>query len=272
MLILPVLLFLAAFFVVPLFIIAFRSTNTFTADTASWWTNYATFFSSFVYMRILVQTLATAVAVTLVCLVLGYPYAYLMSSVKGRTAILLAAAILFPYWSNVLVRTYAWTVILQDSGIINSALKDAGLISSPLSLIRTWLGVIIGMTHVLLPYMVLPLYAVMRRIDPDYLNAAGSLGAPPRIAFLRVFLPLSKNGLLAGCLLVFALSVGYYITPALLGGPAQTMLAEHIVTLLGPLRNPGLAYAAAVILLVITLAAATIGTRLVRLQDTLTGQ
>jgi hypothetical protein len=136
------------------------------------------------------------------CLLIGYPFAYLMTVVPGRVAGLLAIAVLLPFWSSLLVRTFAWQVILRDTGIINRFLESLGVISEPLPLIRTTAGVIIGMSHILLPFMVLPIWAVMRRIDPEYSRAAANLGASPARAFVRVVLPLSLPGVLAGCLLV----------------------------------------------------------------------
>jgi putative spermidine/putrescine transport system permease protein len=204
---------------------------------------------------------------TVTCLVVGYPFAYLMTVVSGRVAGLLLIAVLLPFWSSLLVRTFAWQVILRDTGIINRFLLDLGLISSPLTLIRTTLGVILGMSHILLPFMVLPLYAVMRRIDPEYGRAAANLGAPPMSAFLRVFVPLSLPGVVAGCLLVFVLALGFYITPALLGGLHDQMISQLIVQQIQQRLDWGFGTAMSVVLMVITLVILFVASRLVRLRD-----
>jgi putative spermidine/putrescine transport system permease protein len=190
-----------------------------------------------------------------------------MTIVPGRMAGLLLVAVLLPFWSSLLVRTFAWQVILRDTGIINSVLTGLGVISSPIPLIRTTLGVILGMSHILLPFMVLPIYAVMRRIDPEFGRAAANLGASPLRAFLRVFVPLSLPGVLAGCLLVFVLALGFYITPALLGGIRDQMISQLIVQQAQQRLDWGFASAMSVILMLITLVVLVVASRLVRLRD-----
>jgi putative spermidine/putrescine transport system permease protein len=190
-----------------------------------------------------------------------------MTTVRPRIAGLLLIAVLLPFWSSLLVRTFAWQVILRDTGVINSFLIDSGIVTEPLPLAFNTTGVILGMTHVLLPYMVLPLYAVMRRIDPEYGRAAASLGAPPISAFLRVFLPLSLPGILAGCLLVFVIALGFYITPAMLGSPREAMLSQYIVQQVQQRLDWGFGSAMAVLLMVLTLAILFVASRLVRLRD-----
>jgi ABC-type spermidine/putrescine transport system permease subunit I len=176
--------------------------------------------------------------------------------------------VLVPFWSSLLVRTFAWEVILRDTGIINRTLAQLGLITSPLPLLRETYSVLIGMSQILLPFMVLPIYTVMRRIDPEYGKAAANLGAPPITAFRRVFLPLSLPGVVAGSLLVFILALGFYITPAVLGSPKNTMLSEFIVlkATTGSL-DWGLASAMAVVLLVLALVVLLVASRFVRLRD-----
>jgi putative spermidine/putrescine transport system permease protein len=258
---LPGLAFLLVFFGYPLLEMGIRS---FTDPSPA---NYRIFVDSPVYSRTLVTTFQTAFLVTAVCLLLGYPYAYAMHQAGRTVAGVLAILVLVPFWSSLLVRTYAWTVWLQDSGVINSMLRRAGVIDQPLELMRNTLGVTIGMTHILLPFMVLPLYAVMRRIDPELTPAAASLGARPFAAFRRIFLPLSLPGVFAGSLLVFVLALGFYITPALLGNPQNAMISELIVRQVSQQLQFGIGAALGMVLLVLTLLVLGIGSRFVRLRD-----
>jgi putative spermidine/putrescine transport system permease protein len=179
----------------------------------------------------------------------------------------LLIAVLLPFWSSALVRTFAWQVILRDTGIINTFLVDLGVVAEPLPLIRTTAGVIIGMSHILLPFMVLPIWAVLRRIDPEFSRAAANLGASPVTAFRRIVLPLSLPGLLAGCLLVFVLALGFYITPALLGGPRDQMISQLIVEQVERQLDWGFAAAISVLLMVATFAILLVASRFVRLRD-----
>jgi ABC-type spermidine/putrescine transport system permease subunit I len=190
-----------------------------------------------------------------------------MTAVPGRIAGLLLIAVLLPFWSSLLVRTFAWQVILRDTGILNSFLMDLGLTREPLPLVRTTTGVIIGMSHILLPFMVLPIWAVLRRIDPEFSRAAANLGASPATAFRRVVLPLSLPGVLAGCLLVFVLALGFYITPALLGGPRDQMISQLIVEQVQRTLDWGFAAAMSVLLMAFTLAILFVASRAVRVQD-----
>jgi len=263
----PPIAFLLAFFVIPLIVVSLRSVTDFPKPTADTLANYARFFASAANLRVLGNTFWIAALSTVVCLALGYPYAYLMSIVRPRLAGLLLIAVLLPFWSSLLVRTYAWQVILRDTGIINTFLLDARVIEEPIPLIRTTLGVMLGMSQILLPFMVLPIYAVMRRIDPEYTRAAANLGAPPFAAFRRVFLPLSLPGVLAGCLLVFVLALGFYITPALLGSPKDTMISQFIASAVQQRLDWGIGSTMAVILMGVTLAVLLIASRFVRLRD-----
>jgi putative spermidine/putrescine transport system permease protein len=194
-LVVPALLFLVVFFLAPLVTMGLRSV---TDPPGAGLSNYVNFFEQAANLRALSNTFWIAFLSTLACLVIGYPYAYLMSIVPGRVAGILLIAILLPFWSSLLVRTFAWQEILRDTGVINTFLMDAGVITKPLPLIRTTLGVIVGMSHILLPFMVLPIYAVMRRIDPEFGRAAANLGASPSRAFIRVIVPLTLPGVLAG--------------------------------------------------------------------------
>ena len=223
--------------------------------------NYLIFAESPVYARVLATTFRTALVVTAICLLLGYPYAYMLHRSSRRTAAVLAALVLLPFWSSLLVRTYAWVVLLQDSGVINGLLTSLGLIGSPLPLIRNTLGVTLGMSQILLPFMVLPLWAAMRRIDWDLTRAAAGMGAGPFTAFRRVFLPLSLPGVYAGSLLVFVLALGFYITPAVLGSPRDALLSELVVNQVTRQLQFGVGSALGVVLLVATLLVLAVGSR-----------
>jgi putative spermidine/putrescine transport system permease protein len=261
---LPAVVFLGVFFLVPLVAMSLRSV---TDPPGAGLANYEQFFAEAAYVRVLMNTFWIALLSTVACLVVGYPFAYLMTVVPGRLAGLLLIAVLLPFWSSLLVRTFAWQVLLRDTGIINRFLLDLGLISEPLTLIRTTGGVIIGMSHILLPFMVLPLYAVMRRIDPEFGRAAANLGASPLAAFLRVFVPLSLPGVLAGCLLVFILALGFYITPALLGGLRDQMISQLIVQQIQQRLDWGFGTAMSVLLVGITLVILFVASRAIRLRD-----
>jgi putative spermidine/putrescine transport system permease protein len=261
LLIVPGLVFLAVFFAFPLVEMAVRSV---TEPSAA---NYTSIAESTVYMRALRTTFLTALIVTVSCLALGYPYAYLMSQSGPRLTALLMALVLLPFWSSILVRTYAWQFWLEDTGVINTLLQKAGIIDEPLGLIRNTFGVVVAMTQVLLPFMVLPLYVAMRRIDPALPRAAGSLGASPFVGFRRVFLPLSLPGVATGSLLVFILALGFYFAPALLGGPRSTMISQLIVDEVQTQGAFGLGAAMGIVLLVATLLVLAVGARLTRIGD-----
>lgn len=263
----PAIVFLLVFFVVPLVIIGQRSVTEFPTPTGSGLDNFERFFAGAANVRVLGNTFWIAGLSTVVCLLIGYPYAYLMTIAAPRVAGLLLIAVLVPFWSSLLVRTYAWDVILRDTGIINSFLLGAGLVDEPVALVRTTLGVLLGMSQILLPFMVLPLFAVMRRIDPEFTNAAANLGAPPWRAFVRVFLPLSFPGIVAGSLLVFVLALGFYITPALLGSPKDTMISQFIAQQVQQRLDWGMGAAMAVILLGVTMIVLLVASRFVRLKD-----
>ena len=207
-----------------------------------------------VYLDILWRTLEISLFVTLACLVLAYPLAYKLASLKEKHANLLMIFVLLPFWTSLLVRSAAWIVLLQREGPINDGLIWLGLIDTPLSMVFNRTGVLIAMTHVLLPFMVLPLYAVMRGIPKAHMRAAKSLGAPPFTAFRRVFLPQTLPGIGAGALLVFILSIGYYITPALVGGANDQMISYFIAFFTLQTVNWGMAAALASVLLVAVLA------------------
>ena len=208
-----------------------------------------------IYLRLFGRTLMISGLITLLCLILGYPIAHLIASSTPSRSNLLLILVLVPFWTSLLVRTTAWIVLLQTQGVLNELLVTVGLISNDgrLAMIYNMTGTIVAMTHVLLPFMVLPLYSVMRGIPKTQMNAAASLGATPRQAFLRVYWPQSFPGVGAGALLVFILAIGYYITPALVGGSdgqlISNMIAYHMQTSL----NWGLAAALGGVLLLVVL-------------------
>ncbi|ASP87659.1 ABC transporter permease (plasmid) [Sinorhizobium meliloti] len=202
---------------------------------------------------ILVRTFWIAALVTFACAGIGFPYAVIAASLTGWKRDLMLAAVLLPLWTSLLVRTAAWFILLQEKGLINDLLQTLGVINAPLPLIFNRTGVIIAMTHVLLPFMVLPIYSVLITIPKNLMPAAASLGAPPWRAFLRVLLPLSLRGVASGSLLVFISAIGYYITPALIGGPGDQMISSIIAFYAMGSANWGMAGALGVVLLVATL-------------------
>ena len=215
--------------------------------------NYARIFESALYRRTFVVTFQISIAVTVICVFLGYPLCYWLSKLPDRTAAMLMVFVLVPFWTSVLVRTYAWLVLLQRNGVINSSLMSLGVIEEPLQLAHNLTGSIIGMVHIMLPFLILPLYATMRSIDTDLVRAAVGLGSSPRGAFWRVFFPMSLPGLFAGIVLVFILSLGFYVTPALLGGGRVQMLAQRIESTITVYSNWGAASALGVVLLLLAL-------------------
>ncbi len=180
------------------------------------------------YHLAFLTTLQIAIASTLICAVIGYPYAYLMATSSPRVAALLAAAVMVPFWTSVLARSLAWMILLGRRGVINEWLVATGVLERPVALLFNGIGVQIGMVHVLLPFMVLPIWSILSRLDAGLPRAARSLGASPAQAFLHVTLPLSLPGLAAGATLVFMFAIGFYITPALLGGPNELTIASLI--------------------------------------------
>lgn len=216
--------------------------------------NYEAFFGSTTYLKVLGNTFVVAIATTVITVALGLPVAWYLSIVPTTWSRLLFAIIILSMWTNLLARTYAWMVLLQRTGVINRTLMSLGLISEPLPLINNLVGVTIGMTYMMLPFVILPLYAAIRSIDPSILRAASLCGANAGQVFFRVFLPLIATGIAAGALMVFVMSLGYYITPALLGGTSNMVLAELIAQLVQSLLDWGLAGTAALVLLVVTLA------------------
>ena len=215
--------------------------------------NYIRIFTEPLYLRIIFRTFEVAFYVTIGALVAGYPVAYVMARVKTRWALVVAACVLIPLWTSVLVRSYAWIILLQRNGIVNDLLIDAGITSEPLRLLYTKMTVVVAMTHVLLPFMILPLFSVLRTIPDELPRAALNLGASKFAAFVRVILPLSLPGVFAGSLMTFILALGFYITPALVGGPRTMMMATLIGQQATQLLDWPFAGALATVLLVLTL-------------------
>jgi putative spermidine/putrescine transport system permease protein len=244
-LVLPALALLVTIFGYPVGSLLLRSVS-----EPSWgFQNFKVLARQPVYVHALANTVVISGSVTLICLICGYPLAYSIAQASGRLRRLLIFAVLIPFWSSILVRTFAWMVLLQQRGIINKTLMDLRLTDAPITMVHNRIGVLVGMVHILLPFMVLPLYAVMVRINPTYSQAAASLGASPARNFYRIYLPLSRPGVVNGVVLVFVMGLGYFITPALLGGPGDTMIAQLIEQQVSDFGEWGVAGALAVVLL-----------------------
>ena len=220
-----------------------------------------------VFLRVFARTFVISAVVTLLCAALGYPVAYTLATLPQRLASVLLIVLLLPFWTSVLVRSTAWMVLLQDQGMVNQFLLQVGLAARPLRLIYNRTGVFIAMTHVLLPYFVLPLYSVMRAIPAGSLRAAHSLGAPPGYAFWRVYLPQTMPGVTAGGLIVFILALGYYLTPALLGGAGDQMIGYFIAYYTNEALNWGMAAALSLILLTTTVGLVALYGRLAGMRE-----
>ncbi|MDD5030625.1 MAG: ABC transporter permease [Rhodoferax sp.] len=216
------------------------------------------------FFRILMRTFSISAVVMLACLLLGYPLAYWLSTLSARQANILMILVLVPFWTSILVRSAAWIVLLQSNGLVNRSLLGLGLINEPLPLLFNRLGVIIAMVHILLPFMILPLYSVMKSVPSTYLRAAVSLGSSPLAAFFRVYMPQTYPGMGAGGLLVFILSIGYYVTPALLGGADDQMLSYYIAQYTNVNVNWGMACALGAVLLSATLVLYAVYRRVVK--------
>lgn len=221
-LIAPALVLVVGVFAVPLAIMLWRAVS----EPELGFANFGWYLSDAVQREVLVRTFGTGIEVTAICLLLGYPYAYAMVAAGPKLRMVMTFVVLVPFWTSLMVRTFAWVILLQDDGPLHSALTALGF--DDVQLIRTNLGVVIGMSQILLPFMVLPLYAVMSGIDRRLVLASSSLGARPITSFFRVWLPLSLPGVGAGCLMVFISSLGFYVTPALLGAPDDSLISQQI--------------------------------------------
>jgi putative spermidine/putrescine transport system permease protein len=249
----PLLLLFLLFFDIPLALTfgwSFRdpSGGGFTLD------NYAEFFTSNLYLPVIWRTFAIAAVVTAACAVLGYPLALWMSRLTATRQVLAVGFVVVPFWVSILVRTYAWIVVLGNGGVINRVLQDIGLTDKPISFLYNEFGVTVGMVNVLLPYLVLPLFAAMLRVDQRLLHVAATLGASKSVIFWRVFFPITLPALVAGMVLTFILSLGFYITPAILGGGKVPMIANMMDFLINRFPKWELAGAISVCLLAMTLA------------------
>ena len=250
MMVMPAFLLLLILYVYPILQIGWISFT----DPHPGTHNYQEILTSLTHGKIFYQTFYMSFLVTLICLVLGYLIAYTADHVENRrTIVLMLFFVLVPFWTSILIRAYSWIVILRQDGIINHFLMSLGLLNSPAVLVRNRFGVIVGMVHVMLPFMTLPLFSVMKGIDKQLIQAARSLGAGPFTAFWKIYLPLSMPGVYAGVILVFILSLGFYITPALLGGGKFVMLAEYIALQIQLVLKWGMGSALAILLLVMVL-------------------
>ncbi|MBS3649060.1 ABC transporter permease [Pseudaminobacter sp. 19-2017] len=245
----PALLVLAAVFVIPLgrlFSLAFT-------DPAGTWVPFQTLLTSPVYRQVVANTLVVALAVTAICAVLAWPVAYVLSRLKGVWFVIALYGVLFPFWISVLVRTFSWMLLLERNGPLNRMLAGSGMTDGPIALLFNNTGVMIGMVHVLLPYMILPLYSAMTRIDRRLLLASDGLGAGLLDTFRRIYLPLCLPGLAGGATFVFLLSLGFFITPALLGGANAITLSMLIASFVNDRLAWSLAAAGSLALLLIVL-------------------
>lgn len=248
-LLLPVFIYLLYFFVYPIFSLIWTSFF----DPEFTLKHYLHLYQKPIYLKVIFLTLQLSFICALFSLILGYPLAYLLNKVNSNTRNILMIFIVLPFWTSILVRMYAWMVILGREGIINSILLKLGIISTPLSLLYNTFSVTLGMVHFLLPFMVFSLYSVMNGINIDTIRAAKSLGAHPFVAFVKVFFPQSLPGVGAGSLTVFILAVGFFVTPALLGGRKNVVISMLIENQVNVQINWPFASAIAFILLIITL-------------------
>jgi putative spermidine/putrescine transport system permease protein len=263
----PLVLYLIVFYAYPVLLMLSRSVY------EKGWTLevFAKLLRDAVFWRVMQITGTISLIVTIACLLLAYPVALFLARCKQSTANLLIILVLIPFWTSILVRTYAWMVLLGRRGIINNFLIATGLIAQPLPLLNTRLAVCVAMVHVLLPFMVLPIYSTLKSLDWRLIRAAEGLGARPLAVFRQVLLPLSLPGISAGCILVFTLAIGFYITPALVGGPSDLMISILIANQVNILDWPQAA-AMAVVLLVVVLVIFAGFTRVMGIEKIFQGQ
>ena len=224
------------------------------------------------YLRVFKTTFNVSFLTTFLCIVIGYPLAYFLSQIPRKYVGLFMLTVLLPFWTSLLVRTYAWLVMLQRNGLINNFAIDLGIWEAPVKLAHNLNGTLIGMVHIMLPFLVLPLYAAMRRIDRHALQAAANLGATPVQAFWQIFVPLSLPGVVAGSLIVFVLCLGFYVTPAVLGGGKVILVSMQITAILEDQFNWGAASALGVVLLVSTFAVLLLASRFLKLDSVMFGR
>src|SRR6266404_3649905 len=255
---LPALVLLGVFFLFPVLRMLGYSIE---AGNLDW---YAKALGQGLYLQVFWNTFEIAVSVTVFCLLLGYPLGFLIATTTPFWATMGFIFVLLPLWTSVLVRTYAWMVLLGRNGVFNRLLLDAGVIADPLPLLHNLTGVLIGMVHVLLPYMVLPIYGAVKRLDPAIVVAAEGLGASSWRIFWRIYLPLTLNGIFAGSVIVFVLALGFFITPALLGGGRVMMIAVLIEQQVRETLNWPFAAALSAVLLAATLVVYALAQRFMR--------
>jgi ABC-type spermidine/putrescine transport system permease subunit I len=223
------------------------------------------------YARIFLTTFKVSLLTTAICILIGYPLAYFLSQLPARVANICMLSVLLPFWTSLLVRTYSWLVLLQRKGIVNQVGMDFGFWDEPLKLVHNLSGTLVGMVHIMLPFLILPLYASMKSIPQDYIKASSNLGATPTQSFWQIFFPLSMPGLLAGSLIVFILSLGFFVTPAVLGGGKVIMVAMQITNNIELFFDWGAASALGVVLLVMTFVVLFVASKLMRLDNVLGG-
>jgi putative spermidine/putrescine transport system permease protein len=251
LLLVPALALLTGILLVPLGQSLLRSFSVPVTEGGGWTLdNYSSLFTDGVTMTVLGRTATTAAIVTVVAFLLGYPYAYLMTRVSERQRAILLVIVLIPFWTSVMARNFAWLTILQRGGPVHSALEFFGL--GNIQLVGSQIGVTIAMSQVLLPFMVLPLFSSLSGIDRKLLLAARGLGSSPLVAFWKIYWPLSRGGVVAGLILVFTLSLGFYVTPALLGSPQQSLIAQLLATRTTQLLDFAGAGALGMLVLVVT--------------------
>ena len=224
------------------------------------------------YYRIFVTTFQVSILTTLICILLGYPLAFFLAQLPQRWAGLFMLAVLLPFWTSLLVRTYAWLVLLQRQGLLNEFAMQIGLWDEPVKLVHNMTGTLIGMAHIMLPFLVLPLYNAMKKIDGTLMHAAANLGASPVRAFWSVYFPLSLPGMVAGSLIVFVLCLGFYVTPAVLGGGRVIMVSNQITAILENQFDWGAASALGVVLLVATTLTLYLAARFFKFDSALFGR
>ena len=220
-----------------------------------------------IYKTLFSKTFGMSLLITSLCLLLGFPLAYMLATLPEGKSNLLMILVLLPFWTSLLVRTTSWIVLLQTEGVINDVLMGLGLINERLEMVHNMFGTVVAMTHILLPFMILPLYSVMKSISPSYMRAARSLGAKPGYAFVTIYLPQTLPGIGAGALLTFILSIGFYITPALVGGRSGQMISNFIAYHMQTSLNWGLAAALGGILLALVLVLYYVYDRLVGINN-----
>ncbi len=236
------------------------------ADGGFSFENYQRMIERKSYARIFKTTFEVSFLTTGLCILIGYPLAYFISRLPRRLANLCLITVLLPFWTSLLVRTYAWLVLLQKRGLVNDWAISLGLWEEPIKIVHNMSGTLIGMVHIMLPFLVLPVYGAMRTIDQDYMKAASNLGANPRYAFWTVFFPLTTPGLIAGALMVFILCLGFFVTPAVLGGGKVILVSMKIVSNIELFVNWGAASALGVVLLILTLAVLWVASRFMNLE------